>query len=109
MRINELRTDHADILTADRPHVIHALMDIGLTSKAMGTPVALQTAASAFLKAERLQHRMSEDSARDRETIERELGQLAARARRAGIVDEAPLPAVYQAWADDFDLDRGED
>ena len=77
-RITELRSDFTDIVTADRPRVIDALMAIGQSCRSLATPSGLKEARFAYLEAARLQQQLAEDLARDREIIEREL--LPARA-----------------------------
>jgi hypothetical protein len=79
-RITELRGDFTDIVTADRPRVIDALMAIGQSCRALATPSGLKEARFAYLEAARLQQQIAEDLARDREIIERELGHPLARA-----------------------------
>ena len=86
-RINELRSDFTDIVTADRPRVIDALMSIGDSSRALGTTSGLKEARFAYLEAARMQQQIAEDLARDRDIIERELGHLPARERRERIED----------------------
>jgi hypothetical protein len=46
-RINELRSDLTEIVTADRPRVIDALMAIGQSCRAIGTPSGLKEARFA--------------------------------------------------------------
>jgi hypothetical protein len=101
-RITELRSDFADVVTADRPRVIEALMSIGHSCTALGTPPALKEARFAFLEAARLQQSIAEDLARDRELIERELNALPARDRRGrAAVGRPPVLASLQADEDD--------
>lgn len=86
-RINELRSDYTDSLTAERPRVIDALMSIGACSRSLGTTSGLKEARFAYLEAARLQQQIGEDFARDRDLIERELGHLPARERRAKVAE----------------------
>ena len=86
-RITELRSDFTDIVTADRPRVINALLAIGESSRSLGTTSGLKEARFAYLEAARLQQQIGDDLARDRDIIERELGHLPARARRAKVED----------------------
>jgi hypothetical protein len=86
-RITELRSDLRDVVTADRPRVIDALMSIGQSCRALGTPTGLKEARFAYIEAARLQQSIAEDLARDRELIERELSRLQPRARRGRVAD----------------------
>ena len=88
LRINELRGDFMDVATADRPRVIEALMAIGASSRSLGTTSGLKEARFAYLEAARLQQEIARDLARDRDIIERELGNLPARERRAGVAGD---------------------
>jgi hypothetical protein len=92
-RITELRSDFADIVTADRPRVIEALMAIGQSCRALGTPSGLKEARFAYLEAARLQQSITDDLARDREIIERELSCLSPRDRR-GTTTDKPARAI---------------
>jgi signal-transduction protein with cAMP-binding, CBS, and nucleotidyltransferase domain len=105
-RITELRSDFTDVVTADRPQVIEALMSIANTCKALGTPDALKEARFAYLEAARLQQQIAEELARDRDLIEQELGRLPARERRGKVAElNAPAePGPAPATAPDQDL-----
>ena len=78
-RINALRTHFTEIVTAERPLVIDALMAIGKSSRNLGTTSGLKEARFAYLEAARLQQQLVEDLARDRDIIEKELSHLSAR------------------------------
>ena len=86
-RITELRGDFTDVVTADRPRVISALMAVGDSCRSLGSPSGLKEARFAYLEAARLQQQIEDDLARDRDIIERELGQLPAKERRGKVRD----------------------
>jgi hypothetical protein len=96
-RINELRSDFTDIRTAERPRVIDALMAIGESSRSHGTTSGLKEARFAYLEAARLQQQHAEDLSRDRDIIERELGDTLAGEREAKVAESEVLAGEWLA------------
>ena len=91
-RIFDIRLNHTDVLTAERPRVIEALMALADQSRAIRTPEGMRQAREALLAAARLQAELAEARTIDRKHIVRDL--KAAPARQAERQEEVPPPAA---------------
>ena len=97
-RINDIRSHFTDIMTAERPRVIDALMEIGRSSRELRTPSALKEARFAYLEAARLQQQLAEDLARDREAIERLMAETQPGERAAKVAESESLAGPWSEW-----------
>jgi hypothetical protein len=71
-RIFELRLDHTDVRTAERPRVIEILMNIAADSQMARTPGGYEQSRIAALEAVRLQLEHEKAQARDRRRMSRD-------------------------------------
>lgn len=72
-RIFELRANQVDVLVAERPRVIDALMALSRESRSLQTAEGAREARLALLDAARLQIDLARDRRRDRNHLRREL------------------------------------
>jgi hypothetical protein len=74
-RIFEFCLDHTDVLTAERPRVIEALVNLANDAGRTRPPEAVREARLSLMDAARLQSQLSEARNRDRRRVSRHLAQ----------------------------------